>query len=77
MRQLGGICSRQYVVSNQTALEARERVGPSQWIDVEYDDLVASPVETTRSLFERLGLLFSREVADTQLRCEPPPDPRP
>ena len=58
------ICARQYVVSNQTALEARERVGPSQWIDVEYDDLVASPVETTRSLFERLGLLFSREVED-------------
>ena len=63
MRRLGDLRAP-VVVCSQTSLEARERVDPSQCNAVEYDDLVASPVETTRSLFERLGLLFTRKVED-------------
>jgi len=56
------ICARQYVASNEAALDARESVDPSRWLDVAYEDLVAAPVETTRRLFGELGLAFTPEI---------------
>src|SRR5436190_3091031 len=56
------ICARQYVACNEAALAAREAVEPSRWLDVAYEDLTASPVDTTRRLFERLDLPFDRSV---------------
>lgn len=59
---LAEICARQYVACNEGALKARESVEPSRWMDVVYEDLVASPVETTESLFGNLGLTVDREA---------------
>jgi hypothetical protein len=56
------ICARQYVACNEAALEARDGVDPSRWIDVAYDELVDSPVATSRRIFERLDLAFTPEV---------------
>jgi hypothetical protein len=56
------ICARQYVVCNEAVLDARGDARPDSWIDVDYDDLVAAPVATGRSLFESLGLPFAPEA---------------
>ena len=58
------ICARQYIACNEEVLEARDAVEPSRWHEIAYDELMAAPVETTRSLFERLGLAFSRSVEE-------------
>jgi Sulfotransferase family len=58
------ICARQYVACNEAALTARESIDLGSWLDVAYEDLVGSPVETTRRVFEELGLAFSRRVEE-------------
>jgi Sulfotransferase family len=55
------ICARQYIACNEAALAARERLPADRWIDLAYEELFDSPGETTRKLYERLGL-------------EPPPE---
>ena len=50
------ICARQYVACNEAALSARARLATDRWIDVAHEDLIESPVETTRELYERLEL---------------------
>ena len=57
------ICARQYVACNAAVLEARTR-DPSRWIDIAYEELVASPVETLTGVFERLGLGFTPAVEE-------------
>ena len=42
--RLEEICARQYIANNEAALDAREGVDPSRWLEVAYEDLVASPV---------------------------------
>jgi hypothetical protein len=69
------ICARQYVACNEAALTAREGVDPGSWLDVAYEDLVSSPVETTRRVFDQLGLSFSgrvEEAADALHRTSGP-----
>lgn len=61
---LAEICARQYIACNGAALDAREGIPSARWLDVAYEDLVDSPVETSRRLFERLGLASTREVED-------------
>ena len=56
------ICARQYIACNEAVLEARESIDPSRWHELAYEDLVASPVETVRELYERLGLAFDPAV---------------
>jgi hypothetical protein len=56
------ICARQYIACNEAALEARDGVDPSRWIDVAYDELVDSPVATSRRIFDRLDLALTPEV---------------
>ena len=58
------ICARQYVVSNEAALEARDGVAPDRWHDVSYEELVESPVATSRRIFDALGLAFTAEVEE-------------
>jgi hypothetical protein len=53
------ICARQYVVCNEAALAARERLAPDRWFELAYEDLAASPIEELRGLYERLGLEFT------------------
>jgi len=51
------ICAHQYVACNEAALAQKERLAP-RWVDVAYEDLVASPIDELRRLFERLGVQF-------------------
>jgi hypothetical protein len=53
------ICARQYVACNEAALAARERLAPERWVDLTYEELVASPIEQLRGLYGRLGVEFS------------------
>ncbi len=57
------ICARQYVACNEAVLSARERVDESRWLDVAYEELVASPQAEIRRLFESLDVAFTPEVA--------------
>jgi hypothetical protein len=57
------ICARQYVACNEAVLAARARIDAARWLDVAYEDLVASPVEEIRRLFESLGVAFTPEAA--------------
>ena len=52
------ICARQYVACNEAVLAARESVAPERWVELAYEDLVASPVDELRTLFDRLGVEF-------------------
>jgi hypothetical protein len=54
------VCARQYEACNEAVLEARDQIDESRWIDVAYEDLVGSAVETVRELHDRLGLNFGQ-----------------
>ena len=56
------ICARQYVACNEAVLAARAGMDPSRWVDVRYEDLVASPVEELRRLVGEVGLAFTPEM---------------
>lgn len=56
------VCARQYVACNEAVLAARPAIAPEQWFELAYEDLVASPREELRALFERLGLEVVPEV---------------
>ena len=57
------ICARQYVACNEAVLDARSQLDESRWIDVAYEDLVASPVAELRRVYGELGLRFTAEAA--------------
>jgi hypothetical protein len=57
------ICARQYVACNEAVLAARDGIEEGRWIDVAYEELVASPEAEIRRLFEFLGLVFTGDVA--------------
>jgi Sulfotransferase family len=57
------ICARQYVASNSVALDARASVDASRWVDVRYEDLVASPDEELRRVYALLGLSYGDHAA--------------
>ena len=56
------ICARQYLACNQAVLDARSQMDGSRWVDVAYEELVASPVVELRRLYGELGLAFTREA---------------
>jgi hypothetical protein len=56
------ICARQYVACNEAVLQARSSMDPARWIDVAYEDLVQTPVDGLRSLYDALGLRFTSDA---------------
>ncbi len=56
------ICARQYVTCNEAALEARPGIDPDRWVEVAYEELVASPIEALSALYRRLGLVVTPDV---------------
>lgn len=61
------VCARQYAACNEAVLDAFEAIGPERQTALAYEDLIADPERTLRSLFEWLDLPFetaSREYAD-------------
>jgi LPS sulfotransferase NodH len=53
---LEAICARQYVACNEAVLRARSSMDSSRWIDIAYEDLVQTPTDVLRSLYDQLGL---------------------
>ena len=60
--RLEEICAQQYVACNEAVLAARSTIEPTRWIDVAYEDLVATPGTVMRELYARLGLAFTDEA---------------
>jgi len=58
------ICARQYIACNEAVLDAREGVDRSRWLEVAYEDLVASPLETAERLCGGLGLAFDPGIEE-------------
>ncbi len=56
------VCAHQYVACNESVLASRSSVSPTRWLELAYEELVASPSEQLRALFERLGLEVVPEV---------------
>ena len=67
------ICAQQYIACNEAALAARERLDPSRWIDVSYEDLLAQPVAQVRALFAALGLEFTPAIEQAAERLAETP----
>jgi hypothetical protein len=57
------ICARQYITSNESVLDARSWTDEARWVDVSYEELVASPVEELRRLYGELDLRFGDSAA--------------
>jgi hypothetical protein len=58
------ICARQYIACNEAVLDAREGVDRSRWLEVAYEELVASPLETAERLCGGLGLAFDPGIEE-------------
>ena len=56
------ICARQYIACNEAVLAARDSIDRSRWLELSYEDLVASPVEEVGRLFAALGLALTPKV---------------
>lgn len=69
------VCARQYVACNEAVLAARPTIARERWVELAYEDFVASPSEQVRGLFERLGLEVVPEVDRyvSELHREPGP----
>lgn len=64
------ICAHQYVECNRAVLDARAS-STASWVDLTYEDLIASPADELRRVYGELGLsftaaaeLFAGELAD-------------
>ena len=56
------ICAHQYVACNEAVLNARPELPRSRWIDVDYDDVVRSPVDELERVYGELGVRFTDEA---------------
>ena len=61
------ICARQYVDCNEAVLAARAQLPLERWLTVKYEDMVASPLDVLRGLFDDLGVAW-HEGAETFAR---------
>jgi sulfotransferase family protein len=59
---LAEVCAFQWVGANEAVLSAKAAIAPERWVDVSYEELLVSPVETTARLFEGIGLPADDEV---------------
>ncbi|HKX47964.1 MAG TPA: sulfotransferase [Gaiellaceae bacterium] len=55
------ICAHQYLECNRAVLDARS-ASTASWIDLTYEDLVASPADEVRRVYGELGLSFTAAV---------------
>jgi len=60
------VCAFQWISANTLALQAREHIDPSQWIEVRYEDIFTRPVEMFKGIFDRLDLPFDDTMKE---RC--------
>jgi Sulfotransferase family len=58
------VCAKQWVASNEGALEASSSIDPSRWIDVGYEDLVARPESEVDRILGALDLPYEDKVRE-------------
>ena len=80
---LSTVAATQYVASNEAALAARSLVPPDRYVEVSYEELVATPEPVVRRLLDRLDLAQSegvltmaRELSSHHVGSISPPDPQ-
>jgi hypothetical protein len=56
------VCARQWIASNEHALDALESLDRSRWIETQYEDLVDRPVQEVGRVMEFLELEYESEV---------------
>ena len=56
------VCARQWAVSNEYALRAKDDVPPERWIDIRYEELIDDPVTQIGGVMGRLGLPYDAAV---------------
>ncbi len=63
-KSLAEVCAFQWVAANQALLDARGRIAPERWIELTYEELVASPRDQLGALLGRLALPQDPAVLD-------------
>jgi hypothetical protein len=58
------VCARQWVASNEFALDAFEEVDAAHRVDVRYENLVADPITAIRLVCERLEVTTDDQLMD-------------
>lgn len=61
---LAEVCAFQWVAANEGILAARESLGIERWVEVRYEEFVASPAAEAGRLFETIGLPLDPRVLD-------------
>ena len=56
------ICARQWIEANQAILSSKRTMPKSQWIEIHYENILTSAVETFREAFKKLDLSFGQDV---------------
>ena len=56
------ICAAQYVACNEAVLEASRSLPRSRWIDVTYENVVASPVDELERVYGELDVRFTADA---------------
>jgi Sulfotransferase family len=58
------ICAQQYVACNEAVLAAQPAIPPARWLEVAYEDLIATPVDELRRIFSALDVTFTAGDAE-------------
>lgn len=61
-KTLAEVCAFQWMAANEAILAARSEIGTDRWLEVRYESLVESPVETSERLLKELGLPLDDQV---------------
>lgn len=56
------VCAQQWIEANEAVLSAKQNIPSSQWVEIFYEDILYSPIETFQRVFEQLNLTFSDEI---------------
>ena len=56
------VCAKQWIEANEAVLSAKQNIPSSQWVEIFYEDILYSPIETFQRVFEQLHLTFSDEI---------------
>lgn len=56
------VCAYQYRVMNEAIINGREIVPKSQWVEIQYEDLLNDPVKGFKDAFLYLGLEFDQHL---------------
>lgn len=56
------VCAQQWIEANKAILSAKSDITRTQWVEIHYEDILRSPVETFQKIFEQLEITFSSDI---------------